>query len=73
MILVFLLEILQPEVDAGAIIEQATVQVHHEDTEDSLTERIKEKEHVIFPKALELVASRKVILNLQTGKIIRKL
>lgn len=63
---------LQPEVDAGAIIEQASVPVYQEDTEDSLTERIKEKEHIIFPRALQLVASKRAILNLQNGKIIWK-
>lgn len=60
----------QAAVDAGAIIEQASVPVHSDDTEDSLTLRIKEQEHVIFPKALKLLAAEKVALDLQTGKVI---
>lgn len=60
------------EIDAGAIIDQACVPVYPYDTVDLLVERIKEQEHIIFPRALKLVASEKVALNLQTGKIIWK-
>lgn len=60
------------EIDAGAIIDQACVPVYPHDTVDSLVDRIKEQEHIIFPRALKLVASEKVALNLQTGKIIWK-
>uniref|UniRef100_A0A1I7ZP64 phosphoribosylglycinamide formyltransferase 1 n=1 Tax=Steinernema glaseri TaxID=37863 RepID=A0A1I7ZP64_9BILA len=44
------------EVDAGAIIAQETVPVYKDDTEDSLHERIKVKEHLVFAEAMEAVA-----------------
>lgn len=59
---------LQPDVDAGAIIVQETVPVETNDTEDSLTERIKTAEHRAFPKALKLLATGKVKLE-SDGKI----
>lgn len=46
--------------DAGAIVVQETVPVHHTDTEATLAERVKSVEHKAFPQALELVASGKV-------------
>ncbi|MGH0192696.1 UNVERIFIED_CONTAM: hypothetical protein FKN15_019806 [Acipenser sinensis] len=51
------------EVDAGAIIVQEAVPVMVGDTEDSLSERVKEAEHRAFPAALELVASGTVRLG----------
>ncbi len=60
------------ECDAGAILEQAVVPVYPDDTEEKLTARIKAEEHKIFPKALLQLASRKVALDLQTGKVIRR-
>ncbi|KAK6487222.1 trifunctional purine biosynthetic protein adenosine-3 [Huso huso] len=51
------------EVDAGAIIVQEVVPVMVGDTEDSLSERVKEAEHRAFPAALELVASGTVRLG----------
>ncbi|CAG2225295.1 GART [Mytilus edulis] len=51
------------EVDGGAIIVQESVPVYHGDTEETLAERVKKVEHTAFPKALELVASEKALLN----------
>ncbi|XP_061081964.1 trifunctional purine biosynthetic protein adenosine-3 isoform X1 [Conger conger] len=60
------------EVDAGAIIAQEAVPVLVSDTEDILSERIKEAEHRAFPAALELVASGAVRLG-EDGRSIWKL
>lgn len=60
----------QVEVDAGAIIEQGIVSIKSDDREEDLIERIKSVEHQIYPKALKLVASGKIKLDLQTGKLI---
>ncbi|XP_048124164.1 trifunctional purine biosynthetic protein adenosine-3 [Alosa alosa] len=57
------------EVDAGAIIVQEAVPVLMNDTEDSLSERIREAEHQAFPAALELVAGGAVRLA-EDGRII---
>uniref|UniRef100_A0A8C9VPT7 Trifunctional purine biosynthetic protein adenosine-3 n=1 Tax=Scleropages formosus TaxID=113540 RepID=A0A8C9VPT7_SCLFO len=59
------------EVDAGAIIAQEAVPVLANDTEESLSERVKEAEHRVFPAALELVASGAVRLG-EDGRIQEK-
>ncbi|ACA60132.1 phosphoribosylglycinamide formyltransferase [Candidatus Desulforudis audaxviator] len=41
-------------VDAGPIIMQAVVPVHHDDTVESLSERILEQEHCIYLEAIQL-------------------
>ncbi|XP_046887206.1 trifunctional purine biosynthetic protein adenosine-3 isoform X2 [Hypomesus transpacificus] len=51
------------EVDAGAIIVQEAVPVLVSDTEESLSDRIREAEHRAFPAALELVAGGAVRLG----------
>lgn len=53
----------QEEVDAGAIIVQEAVPVLSGDTEESLSDRIREAEHRAFPAAMELVASGTVRLR----------
>lgn len=57
--------------DAGAIIVQEAVPVLIGDTEESLSDRIREAEHRAFPAALELVASGAVRLG-EDGRIIWK-
>ncbi|KAM9766798.1 trifunctional purine biosynthetic protein adenosine-3 isoform 2-T2 [Menidia menidia] len=59
------------EVDAGAIVVQEAVPVVSGDTEESLSERIREAEHRAFPAALELVASGALRLG-EDGCIIWK-
>ena len=59
---------MQEEVDAGAIIVQESAPVYPDDTEESLSERVKQEEHKAFPRALELVASEQAWLN-SSGKI----
>ena len=46
-----------PEVDAGPIVAQAAVAVRGDDTAETLGARVLEQEHVIYPRALALVAS----------------
>ncbi|MBB3808116.1 phosphoribosylglycinamide formyltransferase-1 [Pseudochelatococcus contaminans] len=47
----------EPEVDAGPIIAQAAVPVLPGDTPDVLAARVLVQEHLIYPRALALVAS----------------
>jgi phosphoribosylglycinamide formyltransferase-1 len=49
-----------PEVDAGPIISQAIVDVHPGDTEDSLSDRILEVEHKLYPLVIDRL-SRKLL------------
>ncbi|VDM49392.1 unnamed protein product [Toxocara canis] len=46
------------EVDSGEIIAQASVPVYENDTVDSLHERIKTKEHELYPDAMQMVAEK---------------
>ncbi len=46
-----------PEMDAGAIILQSAVPVLDDDTETTLGARVLAQEHIIYPKALAIVAS----------------
>lgn len=47
-------------VDTGAIICQEIVPIHHDDTEDTLSERIHKAEHYTFPHALRLLANESI-------------
>ena len=47
------------EMDAGPIIAQAAVKVDENETVESLTAKILEKEHEIYPETLRLVAEGK--------------
>lgn len=56
--------------DSGPIILQAAVEVHEDDTEDTLSARILEQEHIIYPQAIKLfvegrlkIVGRKVLIN----------
>jgi len=44
-----------PELDAGPVIVQAAVTVAEDDTEETLSERILEQEHRIYPEAVRLI------------------
>ncbi len=57
-------------VDTGPIIIQAVVPIHDDDTEESLSARILEQEHRIYPRAIQLfaegrlkVVDRRVIID----------
>lgn len=41
------------EVDAGPIVDQIAVRVHEDDTEKTLSKRILEQEHRLYPRALQ--------------------
>ncbi len=47
-------------VDTGPIILQAAVPVAKDDTVESLSARILEQEHIIYPEAITLIASGKI-------------
>ena len=52
-----------PELDAGPVIAQASVQVAPSDTPETLAERVLGVEHRLYPEALKLLASGKVALK----------
>jgi phosphoribosylglycinamide formyltransferase-1 len=49
--------------DHGPIILQGAVAVAPDDTEDSLTRRVLEVEHIIYPDAIQLIAEGRVHLD----------
>ncbi len=59
-----------PQTDAGPILMQGAVAVSDHDTVETLSERILEVEHRIYPDALRLLASGQVRLD---GEICRTL
>src|SRR6478609_9143786 len=52
-----------PETDAGPVLMQGAVAVRDDDTPETLSERILEVEHRIYPDALRLLASGAVQLD----------
>jgi phosphoribosylglycinamide formyltransferase 1 len=66
------------EMDTGPIVAQAAVPVLPDDTEDSLSVRVLEAEHQLYPHALRLVASGaakviddKVVVSVAAGAVPR--
>jgi phosphoribosylglycinamide formyltransferase-1 len=57
-----------PETDAGPILMQGAVAVAEDDTAETLSERILQVEHRIYPEALRLVATGQIRLD---GEICR--
>ncbi len=53
-------------IDSGPIILQTAVPVYDHDSEDSLAQRILEQEHILYPKAIKLIAEKKLNLNGKT-------
>tara|TARA_B100000959_G_scaffold286475_1_gene365289 strand:- start:1979 stop:2599 length:621 start_codon:yes stop_codon:yes gene_type:complete len=53
-------------IDSGPIILQTAVPVYDHDSEDSLAQRILEQEHILYPKAIKLIAEKKINLNGRT-------
>ena len=59
-------------VDSGPIILQTVVPVYDNDDEKSLSKRILEQEHYLYPKAIKIIQEKKIRLNGRTvtSKII---
>lgn len=51
------------EVDHGPIVIQRTVPVYDNDTEETLSARILEQEHIAYPEALKLLAEDRLIVQ----------
>ena len=51
------------QIDHGPIVSQAAVPVHEDDTVETLSARILEREHAIYPEALALLASGQMKLD----------
>jgi len=54
-------------VDSGPIILQTAVPVYDDDDEKSLSKRILEQEHYLYPKAIKMIQKNKIRLN---GRIV---
>ena len=52
----------QPEIDSGAIIDQAVCKVYPTDTISTLSERVLRCEHNLYPKCVDRVASGAVTI-----------
>ncbi len=57
--------------DSGPIILQAAVEVKDDDTEETLSARVLEQEHVIYPKAIKLFVEGKLKIEGRHVKIIK--
>ena len=58
------------EVDGGAIISQAVVPILDADDRQSLSDRILEQEHIIYPEAIRLIIEDR--LELSGRRVVRK-
>ena len=56
--------------DSGPIILQAAVEVKDDDTEETLSARILEQEHIIYPKAIQLFVEGKLKIEGRKVKIL---
>jgi phosphoribosylglycinamide formyltransferase-1 len=60
-----------PDLDHGPIIIQAAVPVMHDDTEQSLAERVLREEHRIYPQAIRWLCTEQIELD-DSGKVLLK-
>lgn len=56
------------DVDAGAIVAQAAVRVRHDDTEESLAERVLQQEHRLLPSSIRALLTGAV--RLEGGRVV---
>ena len=59
------------EVDGGAIILQSVVPIHDEDDIESLSKRILEQEHIIYPEAIRLIIENSI--KISGRRVLRKI
>mgnify|MGYP001231435569 FL=1 len=59
------------EVDGGPIILQSAVPILDEDNTESLSERILEQEHIIYPEAIKLIIEKKLAFS--GRRVLRKI
>jgi len=60
------------QTDHGPIILQGAVVVRPDDSEESLTRRILEVEHVIYPAAIQLIAEGRLLVDGRHVRILRE-
>ena len=58
------------EIDGGPIIKQAVVPIHDKDNIESLSKRILEQEHIIYPEAIQLIIENKI--KFSGRRVLRK-
>ena len=58
------------EIDGGAIILQSVVPIHDEDDIESLSKRILEQEHIIYPEAIRLIIEDNI--KISGRRVLRK-
>ena len=58
--------------DSGPIIAQAAVEIKDNDTAETLHARIQEQEHIIFPKAIQLIADGKIKIEGRKVKLVSR-
>ena len=46
--------------DTGPIIDQAEVEIKPDDDEDSLAEKVKQLEHVLYPSVIDKLSQGKI-------------
>jgi phosphoribosylglycinamide formyltransferase-1 len=57
-------------VDEGPIISQKAVAIHEEDTVETLSARILEQEHQLYPQALQFMSQRRLQLEGRTVRVL---
>ena len=60
------------EMDYGPIIAQAEVIVEDKETEDSLSKKILEEEHRIYPEAVKLFVEKRLLVEGRRVKVLEK-
>ena len=58
------------DIDSGKLIAQYKIKIYENDNEETLSERLLVKEHILYSKVLEEIISEKLIIN--TNEIFYK-